>query len=395
MAPRDIQTIVDELAVALARPVGVDDSQFRSLAYSAHLDGADAVRLASILRRVAPAAVRSWLIGDLRIHLAREPVRIPASATLGMAPRMCVPIRFDDLLLGYLWLMDGEPALGNAELAHASTVATQLSEALYHSRLLENADRSHEQALLSELMLGDPSGRRAAAHQLRAGGFIARSSGYRAVCLIPIPDERLADDRVRVRLAGAAQRSRRIVSDSGALSVVLDDRIVVLHVDERDDIVDRIAEVAADALTDVDDVRAAVGSGSAVDGLASVSRSLREATVAALVAGRMRASVRRWESLGSLQVLGAVEAASWMWDVLAPLLEAGFEELLITLESYLDRAGNSADAARQLHLHRTTLYHRLRQIERLCELDLRDGDDRLRLHLALRLYRLHAGAAPT
>jgi len=67
---RDLQPIVDELAAVLLRPVGIDDAQFRSQAYSAHLEEADPVRLASILRREAPPEVRSWLIGELRVHEA-------------------------------------------------------------------------------------------------------------------------------------------------------------------------------------------------------------------------------------------------------------------------------------------------------------------------------------
>jgi DNA-binding PucR family transcriptional regulator len=59
-----------------------------------------------------------------------------------------------------------------------------------------------------------------------------------------------------------------------------------------------------------------------------------------------------------------------------------------TLEAYLDRAGDAQAAAAALFVHRTTLYHRLRRIERIAGVDLRDGDDRLLLHMALRLRAL-------
>jgi DNA-binding PucR family transcriptional regulator len=63
-------------------------------------------------------------------------------------------------------------------------------------------------------------------------------------------------------------------------------------------------------------------------------------------------------------------------------------ELVETLEAYLDRAGDAQAAAAALFIHRTTLYHRLRRIERVAEVDLHDGDDRLLLHMALRLRAL-------
>jgi len=47
-----------------------------------------------------------------------------------------------------------------------------------------------------------------------------------------------------------------------------------------------------------------------------------------------------------------------------------------------------AAAARSLHVHRATLYRRLARAEELTGLRLASGDDRLRAHLALRMWRL-------
>ena len=62
--------------------------------------------------------------------------------------------------------------------------------------------------------------------------------------------------------------------------------------------------------------------------------------------------------------------------------------LAATAEVYLDRAGSVQRAATALSVHRQTLYYRLRRIEELTGLDLADGRDRLRLHLALTLAPL-------
>jgi DNA-binding PucR family transcriptional regulator len=49
----------------------------------------------------------------------------------------------------------------------------------------------------------------------------------------------------------------------------------------------------------------------------------------------------------------------------------------------------------QLHIHRTTLYWRLARAAELLPLDLRRGEDRLKLHLALTLADLtHPPARP-
>ena len=64
------------------------------------------------------------------------------------------------------------------------------------------------------------------------------------------------------------------------------------------------------------------------------------------------------------------------------------EPLVDTLETYLDLAGSAQATAAALALHRTSLYHRISRIEELCDADLCDGNERLALHLGLKLARL-------
>jgi DNA-binding PucR family transcriptional regulator len=63
--------------------------------------------------------------------------------------------------------------------------------------------------------------------------------------------------------------------------------------------------------------------------------------------------------------------------------------LLPTLGTFLDYAGDVRRTAAELRVHRTTLYHRLSRVEQNSGLSLRDGRDRLLLHLMLRLHRMY------
>ena len=75
------------------------------------------------------------------------------------------------------------------------------------------------------------------------------------------------------------------------------------------------------------------------------------------------------------------------------LADPGNRALLETLETYLDLAGSVVATARTLRLHRTSLYYRLQRVEELAGTDLKSGDERLMLHLSLKLARL-AGRYP-
>ena len=100
-----------------------------------------------------------------------------------------------------------------------------------------------------------------------------------------------------------------------------------------------------------------------------------------------------WSGLGVYRVLSRLDARHLDLHGVHPGLERLIRDqtnlvLLETLERYLDLAGNAHATAKQLRLHRATLYYRLRRIEELAETDLKDGNERLCLHLTLKLARL-------
>jgi DNA-binding PucR family transcriptional regulator len=63
----------------------------------------------------------------------------------------------------------------------------------------------------------------------------------------------------------------------------------------------------------------------------------------------------------------------------------------LTLETYLEYAGDATRSAAALFLHRSSFYSRLHRIEGLAGVDLKSGADRLELHLGLRLWRMGGG----
>lgn len=73
----------------------------------------------------------------------------------------------------------------------------------------------------------------------------------------------------------------------------------------------------------------------------------------------------------------------------------GAAPLLRTLETYLELAGSAQATAEALHLHRTSLYYRLQRVELLAGTDLKNGTERLALHLALKVARIKGRLAGT
>ncbi|MGZ0202519.1 PucR family transcriptional regulator, partial [Streptomyces sp. RM1] len=133
----DYQELVDEISELLGVPATLENRDFELIAFGAYdsddeLDASalDPVRTRSILTRRSTATVRSWFEG-FGITRATGPVRIPPSPEAGVyRGRICLPVRHRGVVLGYVWLLDGDPGPTDAQLAAAMRVAGRIGALL-------------------------------------------------------------------------------------------------------------------------------------------------------------------------------------------------------------------------------------------------------------------------
>lgn len=400
----ELQGIVDALAVTLDRPVGVDDRRFRALAYSSHGESVDPVRLASILQREAPREVIAWL-ESLGVERAEQFVRVPANADFGMAARVCMPVRFDASLLGYLWLIDEPRPLSQPEIEEARRATEELAVELFRERRLEHEDRERERALLRELT-GHSAGRAAdAGAALVDEGFLSPAAAHGVIVLQAVhADGCEAPDAVRVHLAAAAEQARRTVAPRHLLVLVAGEQVIALLAASGEQELERRAR----ALSAVAGENLAASPGwSVVTTAGGVCASVRELPVAhgqAQLALRLArrldglGPVVHWHELGAyralLRLVGDRDPAAVVPASVRRLLQSSDADVLVpTLECWLDHGGDARAAAEALFVHRSSLYARLHRIEEIAGADLHAGEDRLELHLGLRLWRM-AGSPP-
>ena len=138
----------------------------------------------------------------------------------------------------------------------------------------------------------------------------------------------------------------------------------------------------------------AVGTCGGIAALADAHASLGDARYAAHVAARVPQFGRAadWASLGVYAAFQHLyrdpSAPERICPGVSALLDQRARTYRQTMRCYLECAGQAQQAAAQLHIHRTTLYWRLARAAELIPLDLRRGEDRLKLHLALALADL-------
>jgi hypothetical protein len=333
----DVQSAVDALAAALRLPVLIEDERHQPLWWSAQGE-VDGVRLRSILQRSVPPAAAA-LVARMRLAQADGPVRTPPVPEADMLARWCVPMRSGAGLLGYLWVLDADGLVTDADLPRIVACAELAADTLARAGASTSARERDRAALLTRLLDGPDA---AAARELIA--LEGLDPGARIVVQAP-----------------AAARGWPLGT---ATSV---------HVDPRP--------------------RTVATSGTPV-ALIDLQVAVHRATVTQRVVSAGAHLVRpSWDDLGAWHLVAAAPADLGVADIhpgAEILLGLPRPDLLTTAQVVLDLGGDIAAAAAALHIHRTTLYYRLDRIQALTGVDVKGGPGHEDLQMALRLAAYRA-----
>lgn len=390
----DLQVLIDDLANRLDAPTMLEDPEQRVIVYSAHSDPIDEVRRDSILRRDTVPSTKAWF-RRYGILQAIEPIRIPCDPDAGVLGRWCVPVRYRNRLMGFLWVIDDSGRLDIPDVEAATKVGEHVGLMLYE----EEVARHCTSDMLAQLLSPSIELREACVQHAADPSLLDSLVPCAVVVLQPLGlDDRPHPD-IGETLWEVARRSHSVHHDlhlsfggHGVLLVrvrTLDDdsRAMTIAREARQALVDKLDKHRSDSR-----VLAAVGD--AQSRLTKAAVSYRQAMLAAKAAQAVPSlgDLPRWRDLGVFRTLVQLPLDETTESGLDPrltlLLRSDDEPVVATLETYLDLACDAKAAAAHLHLHRGTLYYRLQKAERMAGIDLRNGDDRLAIHLGFKLARL-------
>jgi DNA-binding PucR family transcriptional regulator len=394
----ELQRVVDSLAGRLGRAVAVDDTSFRLLGYSAQVGAIDDMRARVILTREAPPEALAWL-RSFRLAQASGPVRLPSDAELGLLPRVAIPVRHQGVQFGYLWLIDADESVTDDDLGLASAAADEAGEVLFRERVIDELRDARVGELVRDLLSPDVDAQRLAADGLIEGGLFASRGGVVAIVVQPLP---VAGQEVhegdRLALSAALHATAGKLPPRECLPLVRPNHALLLlpraTYERYPQAAHDLRSAALDRLGASERWRAVVaGVGGDTQRLAEAAGSYRQALAAIRVADVVPTfrPVAAHGALGIYGLLASLPAEQLDALEALPAVDALLSpdpSLLVTAELFLDRAGDSRVVAEQLGLHRASVYNRQRRIEQLTGYDLSDGEQRLVLHLAIKVARL-------
>ena len=390
MSVEQIQALADGLATRLGRAVVVDDRELRLVAASADFGDADPARVWSLLhRKTRPEDVQHAEIARLP-----GPGYVPENPALELWQRLCVPVRCRELLLGFLWITDRFGDLTQEQVAEAARTAAEIGVLLHDRLRAGDRDRERRQELVEQLLSQDAATRSEARDEAVDRGLVDDDV---PVAVVLIRHSAGAGDGRPPESPAAfgADVERFFLHQSGmrALTAAWPRRATVIvtgRATQQGEWLGRSVRALFGELGQAASWR--IGAGGPVHGLTELPAAKRQADIALSTVGNGGAAC--WAELSADAVVAQFPHQAWA-DVLLPegaarlLADPAAATLLPTLGTFLDCAGDVQRAAAELRVHRATLYNRLSRVEQISGLNLRDGRDRLLMHLALRLHHLY------
>ncbi len=331
--------------------------------------------------RAQRAALEDWL-REVPLSAFDPPVALRALGT--GETRLVAPILVQGSIAGFLSLLGSEGELGELHRLAVGRAAHACAIELVRAKAALDAREEADDELLDLLTTARPGTQEAARDRARRKGF-----DVEAPYLILAVQSSASSARVRSALDRqlASMRVPALLRE-GETTV-----LALLSLDARR---------ATDVRTLLDQLHRAVkasvsspvsiGYAAVRSGAAEVSKAAREAEQAVSMGHRLFGadSTTAFADLGLYRLLYALqplpELRAYRDDALGRLRARDRGGVLLdTLQAYLATNGSPTDAADRLHLHRNTVLYRLARIEEILQVDLRDADVRLALHLALKI----------
>ncbi|MGI6643211.1 MAG: PucR family transcriptional regulator [Bacillota bacterium] len=384
----EAQSIVEDLAAVIKRPITLEDASGRLIAYSVHDVPVDSVRLETLLRKGISHSTREALTsrGVYRLIDGTGGITVvPGIPEIGFEPRVAMAIRRESEVLGYLWVACGQEPI-SAEAEHAVLEAARLLSRQLAKARPEGRTKSlgQESDLVKDLVGGvlrDDS-------EVRAR---VRETGWQLIPWFQV----LVIHHMPVSAKPVSWYLGELLSALGdryghPLAGFVDGRgVVVLSGSTRKAQGDMASSVNA-RMSRCGEPLAMVGVGGLQHSVGDIQESYAEALRAIDLGARVspKAAFLEYRSLAPYDLLLCMAACPMCGyygrDAIERLVTYDSmhgQGLVQTLEAYLDWYGRRRKAAAQLNVHPNTLDYRIRKISEITGLDLDDPSVRLTLHI--------------
>jgi purine catabolism regulator len=184
-----------------------------------------------------------------------------------------------------------------------------------------------------------------------------------------------------------------IIGDKGATFLILLERNQHVEMQSHKERIKQIAQTVCEQIAKQTNFTCTIGIGRPREQLTQLPSSYEEAKKAMQITKSFqnRHTVIHFDDLGLYRLFihsNQEETRQFISELISPLIEYDIKnntELMKTLETYFQCNGNMSKIAKHLYTHYNTIAYRIERIQQITKIDLQNEEDRLYLHLALKL----------
>lgn len=384
----------DRISSVLGCPITIEDGNHRLLAYSTHDDTTDQARIMTIIgRRVPEKVINSlWKDGIIPSLLKEEkPIKIDAKHDVGLGNRAAVSIRKNNEVLGFIWALEVNSPFSEADMDFLHFAAKEAKNQLQQLQLKKKRKEAGHQEFLWRMLTG---------HYQEESEIIEHFTKFSihvpvvfSILVFEFPEE--INREVERFISYMLTTTQKI----HCFLFAIDQNRLILFTgfNQENESTFSTYEFIPFFILEMQrrfGVEHILGaSGNMYKSLTDVKTSYEEAHYTLKMKTVFPNDMERilhYEELGMFQMLEVFASNKQRHTHPSVLKLRAYDmknqtELLHTLTVYLEKDCNPNDASRILHIHVNTLNYRLKRINEIGNVRLKDPIQKMSLFLDIKL----------
>lgn len=393
-----LEEFADRISEVLNCPITIEDANHRLLAYSTHDERTDQARIATIIGRRVPEKVINnlWKEGIIpKLLETNEPVRVKNINEIGLGDRIAISIWKNEEVLGFIWAVEIEKALGDEEVELLKKAANVLKNKLLQLQIRKYKREERSQEFFWKLLTGHIKSRQEISEAFYEAQITAPSTF--SIAIFRFQEDITPEAERQISYMLKTMHRLKIVLytiDCNDLILLLSLDAVENPLDEQRDFVDYFRGNMYERF-DVTQIKASCSS--IYSSHDHIEKSYKEALNVLDMKSKFPEETKEiinYQELGIYQFLDVI-LEKRMQDQfenhsLKKLTDYDLRHnsnLVETLEVFLNNDNNINEAAKELNVHMNTLSYRLKRISEIGDINLKDVNQKMTLYIDIKLMK--------
>ncbi|MEH6928614.1 PucR family transcriptional regulator, partial [Priestia megaterium] len=387
-----LEEFADRISEVLNCPITIEDANHRLLAYSTHDERTDQARIATIIGRRVPEKVINnlWKEGIIpKLLETNEPVRVKNINEIGLGDRIAISIWKNEEVLGFIWAVEIEKALGDEEVDLLKKAANVLKNKLLQLQIRKYKREERSQEFFWKLLTGHIKSRQEISEAFYEAQITAPSTF--SIAIFRFQEDVTPEAERQISYMLKTMHRLKIVLytiDCNDLILLLSLDAVENPLDEQRDFVDYFRGNMYERF-DVTQIKASCSS--IYSSHDHIEKSYKEALNVLDMKSKFPEETKEiinYQELGIYQFLDVIlekrvqdQFENHSLKKLTDYDLRHNSNLVETLEVFLNNDNNINEAAKELNVHMNTLSYRLKRISEIGDINLKDVNQKMTLYI--------------